>query len=377
MTKEAPQTAAWNRLAAVPRPVAALLLALLAGLMLLGLDRSAPPVNPNLRSAALPKAEGMIGDHALYLMILRKMEAGAPYYETVADVHRAHHYPLRPFPAVRLPTLETLLSIIGLPAGTILAALIGLAALIAWRRRLANDPDLPRYARFGVLAMAVNMGQLMSGQWVLIHEVVAGALIALALALYRPDRPRAAMAAIAAALAIRETVLPVAMLFGLFALIDRDWRAAGAWIAVGVAFAIGLALHAGAVAGVVRPDDLVGRSWASLGGWSNYIDFVYQTSGLRFVTPMWVTAILTPLALLGWLAWRSRLGLLGFGAQLVYAALFMTFARADNFYWGMLVIPTLFIGLIFAPAALAGLLRSLRAPSGYPPPSRVGADLAR
>lgn len=359
MTASAQPGQAWNRLAAVPRPLAALLLALLAGLMLLGLDREAPPVNPNLSSPALPKAEGMIGDHALYLKILRKMEAGAPYYETVAEVHRANQYPLHPFPAVRLPTLETLLSIIGLPAGTVIATLIGIAALLAWRRRLVSDPGLPSYARFGVLAMAANMGQLMSGQWVLMHEVVAGALIALALALYRPERPWAAMAAVAAALAIRETVLPVAMLFGLFALIDRDWRAAGAWVAIGVAFAIGLALHAGAVAGVVRPDDLTGRSWMSFGGWNNYIAFLYQTSGLRFVTPMWVTALLTPLALLGWLAWRSRLALVTLGVQLIYAALFMTLARSDNFYWGMLVIPTLFIGLVFAPAALLGLIRSL------------------
>lgn len=359
MIPASPAGVSWNRLAAVPRPVAALLLALLAGLMLIGLDRSAPPVNPNLSSPALPKAEGMIGDHALYLMVLRKMEAGAPYYRTVAEVHRYYGYPLRPFPAVRLPTLETLLSIIGLPAGTVLASLIGLAALLAWRRRLANDPDLPPYARFAVLAMAVNMGQLMSGQWVLMHEVVAGALIALALALYRPERPWAALATIAAALAIRETVLPVAMLFGLFALIDRDWRAAGAWVGVGVVFAIGIAFHAEAVAEVVRADDLTGRSWASFGGWDNYIAFIYQTSGLRFVTPMWVTAVLTPLALLGWLAWRSRLGLIGLLVQLIYAGLFMTFARSDNFYWAMLVIPTLFIGLAFAPAALAGLIRSL------------------
>ena len=36
------------------------------------------------------------------------------------------------------------------------------------------------------------------------------------------------MAVVAVGLAIRETMLPVAMLFGLFALIDRDWRAAEA-----------------------------------------------------------------------------------------------------------------------------------------------------
>ena len=82
--------AGWNRLAALPRPLAALLLALLAGLMLLGTAEGRKTVNPNLSSPAIAKAEGMIGDHALYLKILRKMEAGTPYYPAVVEEHRAY-----------------------------------------------------------------------------------------------------------------------------------------------------------------------------------------------------------------------------------------------------------------------------------------------
>jgi hypothetical protein len=39
----------------------------------------------------------------------------------------------------------------------------------------------------------------------------------------------------------------------------------------------------------------------------------------------------------------------------------MLFARPNNFYWAMLIEPTLFVGLIFAPAALLALYRSIRA----------------
>ena len=83
-----------------------------------------------------------------------------------------------------------------------------------------------------------------------------------------------------------------------------------------------------------------------------------------------MTAILTPLALLGWLAWRSRLGTLGLAVQLGYAAAFMLFARLDNDYWGMLVVPTLFVGLVFAPAALAALIDALRRPASLEPAPR-------
>ena len=68
-----------------------------------------------------------------------------------------------------------------------------------------------------------------------------------------------------------------------------------------------------------------------------------------------------PLALLGWAAWRSRLGTTMLIVQLGYAAMLMLFARPNNFYWAMLIEPTLFVGLIFAPAALLALYRSIRA----------------
>lgn len=360
MTGAAPPSADWNRLAGVPRPVAALLLALLAALMVLGVAESRPRASPDMTAPTLAKEEGMIGDHALYLKILRRMEAGTSYYAAVVEEHRAYGYPLRPFVAVRLPTLAVILSYIGLPVGIAICGALAIAALLLWRRRLMQEPGLPGYGRFAVLLMAINVGQAMSGQWVLMHEVPAGILIAIALALYRPERPWAAMAVIAAALAIRETVLPVAMLFGLFALIDRDWKAAGAWVALGIAFAIGLAFHAAAVVGVTQANEIGGAGWTAFNGWKNYITFIYQTSVLRFVPPQWLAAVLTPLALLGWLAWRSRLGTAGLAIQLIYAALFMLFARPDNDYWGMLVVPTLFIGLVFAPAALGALLCSLR-----------------
>ena len=50
-------------------------------------------------------------------------------------------------------------------------------------------------------------------------------------------------------------------------------------------------------------------------------------------------------------------------AVLGLLALLMLFARPANFYWAMLITPTLFVGLAFAPAALAALARSLWRPA--------------
>ena len=362
MTAGAPPARAWNRFADISRPFAATVLALVAALMLAGLTAGIGGDRVETAGTATMRADGLVGDHALYSRIRDRVEAGEPYYAAAAAEHRANHYPLRPFMTVRLPTLAHIMAAIGPRASTWLAIAIGIVAIIAWRRRLMAEPGLPGYARLAALLVTVNLAQLAAREWVLIHEVVAGALIALALALYRPARPWAAMAVLAFAIAVRETVLPVAMLLGLFALIDRDWRAAAGWLAIGLGFLAGIAAHISALSAVTTAADLASPGWNGFGGWPAYVSFVHQTSIFRYL-PGWTSAVAVPLALLGWAAWRSRIGVVGIAVQWIYAALMMLFARANNFYWAMLVVPTLFIGLAFAPAALAALFRAIR-PAG-------------
>lgn len=349
----------WNRFAGVSRPAAAAVLALLALLMSWGV---AGGVGRDHITAADPMAaqiDGPGNDHVLYARIAERVAAGEPYYPAAADEHRRGDYPLRPFVTVRLPTLAHIVAALGERKSLALFLLVGGAAVFAWYRRLRTEPGLPlAAAAVGALFIAANLSQLVARDWLYIHETGAGALIALALALYRPERPWPTMAIVATALAIRETLLPAAMLFGLFALIDRDWRAAAGWVAIGLAFAGGLAAHIVALAAVTSSADAASQGWNGQGGWIAYLSFVQATSALRFL-PGWAGALLVPVALLGWAAWRSRLGLVMLSIQLFYAALLMLFARPSNFYWAMLIVPTLFVGLVFAPAALAGLVRSL------------------
>lgn len=358
MTAGVPPRQSWNRFAGLPRPIAAAILALCAALVLFGIASGGGRVAA-AGPGSMHAAGGLVGDHALYANIVHRLEAGEPYYAAVAAEHRANNYPLKPFMAVRLPTLAHLVALIGEPAALAAGMLVGVAAIFAWRRRMTTEPGLPPYARLAALLVALNLSQLIEREWVLMHEVIAGALIALALALYRPEKPWATVAVVALALSIRETVLPVAMLLGLFALADRDWRAVTGWILIGLAFLAGLAAHMAALGAATVPGDLASPGWGGFGGWMTYVAFVRETSILRFV-PLPVAALLVPLALLGWASWRSRLGLAGLGIQAIYALLLMLFARPDNFYWGMLIAPTLFIGLVFAPAALATLAGALR-----------------
>lgn len=355
-------TAPWSRWQNAAQRTAMAVLALVAALIIYGLadfgsTGAAKRVEP--AGPAAMQAHGMTGDHALYANIAQRVAQGEAYYAAAAAEHRANAYPLKPFVTVRLPTLAYVFALLGSTGGLLLVAATGVAAILAWRRRLMHDAALPPYARFAALIMAANLSPIISPEWVLIHEVSAGALAALALALYHPERPWAAMAVLLVAALVRETVLPVAMLLGCFALADRDWRAAGAWAALGLVMLAVLGLHAQAVAGVVLPTDLASPGWDGMGGWHGYLAFVHHTSAIRFL-PVSVTALLVPLALLGWASWRSRLGLVMLLVHLGFALMLMLFARPNNFYWAMLVVPTLFMGLIFVPAAITQLLRSAR-----------------
>src|SRR3546814_9687349 len=102
------------------------------------------------------------------------------------------------------------------------------------------------------------------------------------------------MAVVATALAIRETIVPAAMLFGLFALIDRDWRAAAGWLAIRLCFAGGLAAHVAALPAVTTPADPASQGWHGQGGWIAYLSFVQASSLLRFFEG-WAAALLVPL----------------------------------------------------------------------------------
>jgi hypothetical protein len=64
----------------------------------------------------------------------------------------------------------------------------------------------------------------------------------------------------------------------------------------------------------------------------------------------------------GWAGWRSAAGTF---AALLYAGYGLAFAivgRADNYYWGAMVAPAMFIGLAFVPMAVRSLWRSAAAP---------------
>jgi len=317
------------------------------------------------KDAARPRDD----DLALYDHVIERIGKGENYYAVAADEHRKAHYPLRPGVAVRLPTLAYLSMWLGdtgrgaevIVPGSMGAALVLLVAVVlAWWKRLGEEPGGAQFQRIGTALMFMGASLGLNRYYFVLHELWAGMLIALSLALHRPGRKWLASLLVAAlALAIREHVLPYVLLMGALALWRRDWKEATAWGALVAAFACYLIWHLGQVAQHVLPSDPMGPSWLELRGLSGWLSNVVLSSNMRFL-PHFIAGPLVVLMVLGWAGWKSPLGTTATLLYLGYGLAFMIAGRPDNFYWGAVIAPAMFVGLAFVPRAVGSLVAAAR-----------------
>lgn len=345
---------------------ARLLLVLLAALCTLGLAQTiaqtggAATGNMSGRGAPAAGAVAHSGDDLLlYRQIIDQLRAGERYYPAAAELQRANDYPLRPFITFRLPTLALLLA--GIPDWLGTALLGGLCALVifAWTIRLGGTglPERPLMAA-SLLLLAGSLA-LAAPRLTPFHESWAGLLVALSLALHRADRWAPSVALALLALLIRELALPFVLLMGAAALWQRHWREAGAWGLAVLLFIIALAFHAHAVAGVVLPGDPASPGWMTPGGWPQVLAALRNASVLGYL-PAPATALLAPLALLGWFSRGDATSRLAALYLTGFALMMMLIGRPENYYWIALIAPLFLAGLAFAPAGLHDLLRRAR-----------------
>jgi len=299
------------------------------------------------------------GDVAFYQAIVGHMAAGEGYYAAVAREQHQRGYPTRPFLTWRLPTLAWTIALLGETLAMNLLRVIALVTILAWMLAM-KDAGLGRYAMIagGLLVYSNLVIVVPPSKVVYLHEIWAGALMALSLALHRRWWVMSVLCALAA-LAVRELALPFVLAMAFWALWEGRWSEVAGWGLGVLAFALGLVVHAGQVTELIRPDALQGPGWLALGGWP----FLLEVNQWNLLTVgFWglLSAPWVPLALLGAAAWRDptgrRLMLIVWG----YSLAFLFVGRSDNGYWGLIYGPLMSISLVFAPMALRALWRAAR-----------------
>jgi hypothetical protein len=299
-------------------------------------------------------------DLRLYRLITARVANGEGYYSAAFAEHRANEYPTRPFVTVRLPTLAVLTGPLSHFAIGLAFAVIAIATLLVWLKKLDNAFRDPGRRITGVMLIASGLIMGVIPRYFVLHELWAGALIALSLGLYRPQNYWPSILAAAGALAVRETALPYVMLMAAFAIYEKRWREVMVWGLLLGMFAIGLSLHALTVNGLFLPSDVASPGWLRFGGLQSMIAAMAKTSALR-IFPELAAALAIPLSLLGWMSWRSSIGARGVLYIAGFGFMLTIIGRAENFYWGLMIAPLLLLGLAFVPQALADVVHSIKA----------------
>jgi hypothetical protein len=326
-----------------------------------------PPPLAAAIGAAPSKPHPRDDDLALYDTAIARIRSGQSYYGFIVAAHRQAHYPVRPALAVRLPTLAYLDAWLGLPGQIAAAIVLMLAVLWVWWQRLGEEPGGLPHRPLAVALLFSGAALGLNRSYFVLHELWAGMLIALAFGLHRPapattdpDEPThghwfATWCAAALALAIREHTLPFVLLMAATAAWRKAWGEAQAWLDLTILFAIGLTLHLHIINAQALPSDPLGPSWFALRGMGGWLADITLSSNLRFL-PHWLAGPMVVLMILGWAGWRSPAGSFATLLYLGYAAAFMIAGRDDNFYWGAMIAPTMFIGLAFAPMSALSLV---------------------
>ena len=363
------KAAPWDRFAGWDRWPARILLLVVAALLVLAaiaplsasLDGK-PSEVPSLIGDGAPNGQTESerdDDLAFYDRVIERVEHGENYYDFIVEEQRARDYPVRPGLAVRLPTLAWIHASLGEPAMIALAIALLFACIWAWWNRLGEEPGGVRFRLLGTALMAMGGSLGLNRSFFVLHELWAGMLIALAFGLHRPGRWGAALFVAALALALRELVLPFVLLMAAMAAWRKDWREATAWIMLVAVFAAIMVWHLSLIAVQEVPSDPVGPDWLVLRGLSGWLGNIVLSSNLRLI-PHELASPVVILMALGWAGWKSSAGTTGTFLYLGYGLAFMLGGRANNFYWGAVVAPAMFIGLAFLPMALPSLVRAAR-----------------
>ena len=343
-----------SRFAGLTRTQARIRLALLALLLLATWLALATPGPPAASHDPAKRGDDQ-ADVVLYETIVDGVRHGGNYYAVAADALRIGNYPLRPFVTFRLPTLAVVLSLLPRVAVRILLYGLALGVMLAWYARLKPAFARPPPRIVAMALLAGGMVAFVQADLAYFHEIWAGLLVALSLALWRPGRWLEAVAFGLAAVLIRETAAPYLAIMAAFAWLGGDRREAAAWVGAITVLGVALALHAHAVAAVVRPLDPASPGWAGMLGFGFFVKTMTIATALD-LAPLWLGSLLVGLALFGWAAWRDPLAARMLALFLAYAAILGIFGRTDTFYWGLLVAPTLLVGLAFVPDGMRDLI---------------------
>jgi hypothetical protein len=309
-------------------------------------------------------------DNELYSAIAKATAESGSYYTAVDESQAVRHYPTRPFITVREPALASISAWVGGPRNlrVVYGVLFAFATILLIRSFERVSPS--RATWWCACAVAILLvAPLHVVHKDPYHDAWAGLLLLTSWGLGALGRWRLAIIAALGAVLFRELALPFLIVMMTFDIRARRWHRVTAWATALAAFAAYFTLHAYNVHRFVQPSSTTSPGWLTLDGWPFFVDTVRGTSMLG-VLPMWVAAVVVPLALLGWASIATEASDRLLVMLAVFAVIFGIAGRPENTYWGQLYVLLLLPGIAFSPGALLGLWSSVRGQTVSSDPER-------
>jgi hypothetical protein len=309
------------------------------------------------------------GDLATYSQIVDDMRRGEPYYAAAHKELVAGHYGTRSVFNWRLPTLSWAWSALPSSAWAKGVVLAWIAVAIATSFLWFNVTAGPVAALLVVPALMFNMAACLHDGAELLADVVAGIFILISVAAYGMKWRPAGFLSAMLALSIKELAAPYILVCVYQAWRQRRYGELAAWAAGLAAFGGYFLWHNHMVHLHIADTDIAYRDgWLQLGG----LPFVLATAGfngLLLAKPLWITAVLLPLCVLGLAAWEGHAGDRARMTVAAYIVLYLFVGKAFDVYWGALYTPLMMLGLPFVPRAIADLATALRRNAAASPPT--------
>ena len=299
------------------------------------------------------------GDAALYRAVIDRIATGEGYYAAASTELQERGYPTRSVFNWRTPLPMWMIG--ALPNLKFSKAILGalaLATLVLSFALTARDGG-PIAALVGPFWMVGALYFCLQDPPLMMPSIWAGVLITLSIATLGLGQRTLGVLFGIAAVFFRELAGLYCFLCFLYALRQRRWKEAAGWSVGMLAYAAFFAWHVAQVTPLIAADARAHEgSWLQLGG----IPFVISTAQMHGVLlppdRQWIAAIYLPLAILGFIAWKSDAGKRAALVAIAYLLLFAFVGHPFNQYWGSLLAPTLCLGFAFAPRALYDLWQS-------------------
>jgi hypothetical protein len=343
------------------RGLATLIYLFAAGILILGLL--------TFRMGDFMSAGAKGEDLKCYRGIIYRVQQGEGYYQAAHAELSSRGYPTKSVFNWRLPFLGWLLGHI--PDERVSRAIPMLLSLLAtwlWITLKAKEWPFARVAAGAILVSGISIYTLLDDIYI-IHELWAGILIFISLTARAKGWKTLSWASGILALLIRELALPFAAVMTVSSLLERNKQEALAWGTGIIAFFVMYFFHFLALRNFLTGDPVLHFGyWLDFNGWA-FVLATFQIHPFLLLLPSWVTSIIVPFALLGFLGWHNSTGIRIRLTIIAYIFVFLFVGKKFNAYWGLIYCNLLPLGLLYTRDTMARLNAAVRQDCRDRPPA--------